>query len=357
MRQSETYRWLVTEHSRRELLAGLATVTAATLFRPTPACAQQSGIIDTHHHIYPPNYTKQNLQRIVSDVGVAPASLYANWSPAYALERMDKAGVATAINSMSSPGVWFNDGEAGRGRARECNEFGAQMMRDYPRRFGMFAAIPLPDIDGSLREISYGLDVLRLDGIGLLTSYAGKLLGDLAFVPVMEELNRRKAVVFVHPTMSCCGNVSPGISAPTLEFPMDTARTITNLVMSGSFAQYSDIRFIFSHGGGVLLTVTNRISSAIGRMPAEERARKVPKGLDQMLQAQHYDLAGIGLNPAAMAGLRKMLPASQLLYGSDEPLNSTIQMASSILGLGFADAELKAVQRENALQLFPRLRA
>ena len=127
--------------------------------------------------------------------------------------------------------------------------------------------------------------------------------------------------------------------------------------MSGSFAQYSDIRFIFSHGGGVLLTVTNRISAAIGRMPADERARKVPKGLDQLLQAQRYDLAGIGLNPAAMAGLRKMLPASQLLYGSDEPLNSTTQMASSILGLGFADAELKAVQRENALQLFPRLRA
>ena len=173
---------------------------------------------------------------------------------------------ATAINSMTSPGVWFEDGDAARGRARTCNEFGAQMIRDFPGRFGMFAAIPLPDTDGSLKEIEYALDVLKLDGIGLLTSYAGKLLGDPAFTPVFDEINRRKAVVFVHPTMSCCGNPMPGVSPPTIEFPMDSTRTVTSLLFSGGFARYADTRFIFSHGGGMLLPIVQRLYRAAAQM-------------------------------------------------------------------------------------------
>ena len=267
---------------------------------------------------------------------------------------MDQAGVATAINSMLSPGVWFDDGAAGRSRARECNEFGAQLMRDYPGRFGMFAAIPLPDVEGSLREIAYAFDVLKLDGIGVLTSYAGKLLGDPSFVPAFEEINRRKAVVFVHPTMSCCGNLMPGVAAPVLEFPMDTTRTITSLIVNGTFARYPDIRFIFSHGGGMLLPVVNRIGFVAARMQPDERAAKLPKGLEYELQRQYYDLASIGFNPAATEGLRKLLPISQLLYGSDEPFNSTTQMAASIQQLSLSAGELQAIQRDNALRLFPR---
>jgi 6-methylsalicylate decarboxylase len=182
--------------------------------------------------------------------------------PSGAIEKMDQAGVGTAINSISTPGVWFDDGNAARIRARECNDFGARLMRDYPGRFGMFAAIPLPDTDGSLREIEYALDVLKLDGVGVLTSYTGKLLGDPLFSPVFDELNRRKAVVFVHPTSSCCDNPIPGVDTALIEFPMDTTRTITSLLISGAFARYSNIRFIFSHGGGMLIPVANRIVAA-----------------------------------------------------------------------------------------------
>ena len=177
-------------HSRRAVLAGMGAIGVAAALRPAKAGAEVASpavrTVDVHHHIYPPHYLADNLEHIAKDLGPA-SSRIKNWSPKGAVEKMDQAGVATAINSMTSPGVWFEDGDAARARARECNEFGAQMIRDFPGRFGMFAAIPLPDADGSLREIEYALDVLKLDGIGVLTSYAGKLLGDPAFTLVFER--------------------------------------------------------------------------------------------------------------------------------------------------------------------------
>jgi predicted TIM-barrel fold metal-dependent hydrolase len=345
--------------SRRDVFVGIAALgAAASGLWPATATSQVASpavrIIDTHHHIYPPRYKTENIERVVKDIGIAPAAFYLNWSPGGAIEKMDKAGVATAINSMSSPGVWFGDGEAGRARARECNEFGAQLERDFPGRFGMFAAVPLPDVEGSLREIAYALDVLKLDGIGLLTSYADKFLGDPTFSPVMEEMNRRKAVVFVHPTTTCCVGLVPDVSGPYLEFMMDTTRTITSLIVSGAFGRYPDIRFIFSHGGGALLPVVNRIAALAARMKPEERAAKLPKGFEYELRRQHYDLASVGFNPAAMEGLRKLLPNSQFLYGSDEPFSSTVDMAASLNKLGFSSNDLQAIQRDNALRLFPR---
>lgn len=270
---------------------------------------------------------------------------------------MDAAGVATAINSMSSPGVWFGDGEAGRARARECNEYGATLISDYPGRFGMFASIPLPDVDASLSEISYALDVLKLDGIGVLTSYESKLLGDLAFVPVLEELNRRQAVVFVHPTMSCCSIPVAGVAPPIIDFPVDSTRTITSLMFNGSFVRFPDIKFIFSHGGGALLPLANRLDMAVSRLKPEDKARIAPQSAQRELRRQFYDLASIGLNTAALAGLQKMLPNSQLLYGSDEPFTSTVQTMKALSASGFSVDDWTKIQRSNAQSLLPRLRA
>ena len=345
-------------HSRRQVLAGIGAATAASLL-PAAASGEIASpatrIIDVHHHLYPPRYLADNFAHIVKDIGPVAASIATKWSPDNAIEKMDRAGVATAVNSMTSPGVWFDDGETGRTTSRVCNEFGAELIRDFPGRFGMFAAIPLPDIDGSLREIEHALDVLKLDGIGLLTSYAGKLLGDPVFMPVFDELNRRRTAVFVHPTMSCCGNLSPGIIPPTLELPMDTTRAIASLLIGGSFARYPEIRFIFSHGGGVLLSVVNRISRQAEAMKPEEKAVKLPRGPQYELERQYYDVAAIGLNPAGMTGLRQLFPVSQLLYGSDEPNYSSAETVSSLQKLGFSAAERQAVQRDNALRLFPRL--
>jgi len=311
-------------------------------------------IIDTHHHIYPPNYTKTNIDRLVNDSIALPASAYTSWTPGAALETLQKAGIETAISSITSPGIWFGDGiEKARARARECNEFGAAMARDFPRRFGMFAAIPLPDIEGSLKEIEYALDVLKLDGIGLMTSYESRLLGDPGFLPVFRELDRRKAAVFVHPTMSC-GNLFPGFAGPQIEFPTDTARTITSLIFGGTAASCPNVKFIFSHGGGTLAMVVQRFGRVAARLTPEQRKACMPNGFEAEIRRQYYDLASIGSSEIGMAAVLKMLPVSQLTYGSDAPFGSATEIAAGITRLGLSEADQRAIRRDNALRLFPR---
>ncbi len=311
-------------------------------------------IIDTHHHIYPPSYTKANIERLVGDTLALPPSAYTSWTPGAALETLEKAGISTAISSITSPGIWFGDGvEKARARARECNEFGAGMARDFPGRFGMFAAIPLPDIEGSLREIEYALDVLKLDGIGVLTSYESRLLGDPGFLPVFKELDRRKAAVFVHPTMSC-GNLFPGIGGPQIEFPTDTTRTITSLIFGGTAGACPNVKFIFSHGGGTLAMVVQRFGRIAAKLTPAERAARMPNGFEAEVRRQYYDLASVGSSPVGMAAVLKLLPVSQLTYGSDAPFGSATEIAEGITRLGLSEADLRAIRRDNALRLFPR---
>jgi predicted TIM-barrel fold metal-dependent hydrolase len=311
-------------------------------------------IIDTHHHIYPPRYVGPNVERLVRDSALLGAAAYTSWTPETALEHMERAGIATSIVSITSPGVWFEDGKDNAAtRARVCNEFGAEMMQKYPGRFGMFAALPLPDTDASLKEIAYALDRLKLDGIGLMTSYEGKFLGDPAFAPALEEMNRRKCKVFVHPTMSC-GILFAGLRGPTIEFPTDTARTIASLALTGTMARYPDITYLFSHGGGTLPSIVQRFGGAVRGMSEEERAKKLPKGLDYELKRQYYDLASVGSSAPGMAAVLKLWPITQITYGSDAPFGSSTGIADGILELGLSDNDLRAVWRGNAARLFPK---
>ena len=178
-------------------------------------------MIDVHHHIAPPAYAQELIAR-----GQNEPPLF-RWSVQKSLEDMDKAGVATAITSITTPGVWFGDDGAARRLARKCNDYAATLVRDHPGRFGMFASLPLPDVDGSLEEIAYAFDTLKADGVGLMTSFDDKWLGDPAFEPVMEELNRRKAVVYTHPTVAdCCRGILPLVQRAVVEFQTDTSRAI-----------------------------------------------------------------------------------------------------------------------------------
>jgi 6-methylsalicylate decarboxylase len=312
-------------------------------------------IIDTHHHFYPPKFTAELVKRLKESD--SQKALRTNWTPRFSLDQMDHSGVATAIGSLTSPGVWLGNDEEGRAWARECNEYGAQLMKDYPGRFGMWAAIPLPDIDGSLREIEYALDTLKLDGVGLLTSYEdGKLLGDPKYAPVMEELNRRKTVVFVHPTVTCCSDPIPPLNESIIEFPTDTTRTITSLIYKGTFARCPNIRFIFSHGAGTLPMILTRISGFTKKMTPEQRAAIIPHGFEGELQRHYYDIASVATNPPGMAAVLKLFSTSHLLFGSDVPYWTIAAIVEGLNSLSLPSQDLHAIQRENALTLLPRLK-
>ncbi len=347
------------EPSRRSALGLLGAAMAGPALRLRSAAAQSADewIIDTHHHIYPPHYTSANIKRIVDNSHALPASAYTSWSPSRALEQMDKANVRAAIVSMTSPGIWWNNGSEAGDWARECNEFGAKMGKDFPGRFGMFAAVPLPDSEGSMREIAYAIDVLKLDGIGVLTSYAGKPLGDPSFAAVFDELNRRKLAVFVHPTMSCCGMDIANVNPPAIDFPTDTTRAITSLAFSGTFGRCPDIKFIFSHGGGTMPIIVQRLVGQLRNFKPEEVKKLMPNGFVGELKRQYYDIASIATNPAGMAAVFKLFSTSQLFYGSDAPFGSTMGMADALAKFELPAGDIKAIRRDNALKLFPRFAA
>lgn len=208
--------------SRRRVLAGLGATGLAALLssRPRFAAAPVPHRIDIHSHIAPPEW----IRRLTPEGVILPP--LANWTIARHLDDMDQAGVATAITSMTSPGLWFGDPAVARPLARACNDYAAQLRVDYPRRFGVFVVLPLPDIDGSLKELEYGLDVLKADGVCLFTSYGDKWLGDPAFDPVFAELNRRKAVVYTHPiSANFCGTWCPASTILPSSAPIRRARS------------------------------------------------------------------------------------------------------------------------------------
>ena len=250
-------------------MGSLAAIGAGQLL-PLSAAWPQSGapasdsagmagrVIDVHHHLMPPKYLEVAREAILK---VSAFPQVVDWTIARSLEEMDKNGVRTAIVSISTPGIMFGGREESRRLARECNEYAAKMVSDYPGRFGFFAAVPLPDQDGSLKEIEYALDTLHADGIGLLSNYDGKYLGDPAFAPVFDELQRRKAVAYTHPTfLSCCLNVVPGVHVSTEEFAFDTTRAISGLLYSGTLSRCPDVKFIFSHGGGTFPSLPDALA-------------------------------------------------------------------------------------------------
>jgi len=202
--------------------------------------------IDIHHHFAPPAW--------IAEVKGRPLLQTANttWTPEKSIEDLDRAGSAAAVISITNPGLWFGDNQTTNRIARACNEYGAKLVQQYPTRFGLFAAMPLLDIDATLKEIAYAYDVLKVDGVGLFTSYGDTWLGNAAFRPVMEELNRRKAVVHVHPTAAnCCRNLDYGTSPGSIEYGTDTTRAIIGVTFNGDTTRCPDIKFIWSHGGRV----------------------------------------------------------------------------------------------------------
>lgn len=311
-------------------------------------------LIDVHHHFVPEAY-KDALA--AAGAACPPPGFQAplrDWTLARSLAAMDEAGIATAILSITTPGIHFGDNAAAKRLARACNEVGARMVTDHPRRFGLFAALPLPDIEASLSEIGYALDVLKSDGIGLYTNYAAKWLGHADFAPILAELDRRSAIAFVHPTAApCCCGLQPEFNEAVIEYGTDTTRTIASLLFSGAAARYSNIRWVFCHAGG---TMPYLIARLLNEAKRPRSARAVPNGVMHELTRFHYDIAQTA-NPAPIACLRQLIPASQILFGTDYPYG--IGCAGHVAALAqcrLDDAQRAAVERANALRLLPRLR-
>jgi predicted TIM-barrel fold metal-dependent hydrolase len=306
------------------------------------------GKIDVHHHVGPPPSSSGGN-------GGGPP-----WSPEIAIEEMDRNGVAAGIGF---PGPIAVSADLGRGRkqAREYNEYGALIGKDHPGRFGLFAALPMHDIDGSLKEIEYALDVLKADGFGISTSYGDLWLGDAKFQPVFEELNRRKAVVYVHPNDApCCTPATmtyekQGISGPWIEWPMNTARTIFSFLLSGNTRQFPEIRMIFSHSGGVMPLLISRIAgfkdwSAVG---LEKLKELFPEGIEAEFRKLYFEGAQ-GFDPVNFAALRALVPLSHILFGTDYnrfPISHTVKAFEN---LRLPSDSRRAIERENAVKLLPR---
>jgi len=337
--------------TRRGFLTGLAALGAGTLL---PGCQTSGGgagadgkpfRIDVHHHFVPDAYTAAMKANKIRPV---------KWSVQASLEEMDKSGTATALISPPPPGITFGDEAFRRKLARDINEAGAKIVSDRPTRFRLMASLPFADIEGSLAEISYSLDTLKADGISLMTSYNGKYLGDPTHWAILEELNRRKAVVYTHPTTpACCRGIQPYVSINAVEGPVDTTRTMVSLMFQGGAAKFPDIKWIFSHSGGV----TPFLLSRYQREEVEkDRKNVLPNGLMHELRKFYYDTAQ-GHHEGALKALLAIIPVSQVLYGTDYPFWDGRKVSDDLAKGGLSAADLMAIDRGNALRLFPHLKA
>ncbi len=337
--------------TRRTVLAGIAGLGTNLAFGP-PSFAQSARRVDVHTHFGSPNWlaavgAKNELR--------APLPSLKDWPATRMLEAMDSAGTQVAMLSLTSPGVWLGDKAEARKLARESNEYAARLAADHPSRFGVFAVLPFPDIDGSLQEIAYSLDTLKADGIQLFTSYDDKWLGDPAFDPIFQELDRRRAVVFVHPAIpGCCKGLLPGIADTVIEVQTDTTRAIARMIFSGASQRFSNVRVIWSHAGGTMPSVNERLV-LLAKDP--RYAALLPQGFLYEAGKFYYDTATTS-NATAMSALRRVASPSHIVFGTDFPFRGIDDQVRALTGSGiFKAAELSAIAHGNTVALLPRVAA
>jgi len=309
--------------------------------------------IDTHHHILPDFFWRETNDSHAPVGGLAPLQ----WSKEAMISFMDDAGIDVAVMSVSTPGVHLGDSEKARSLARRCNEFAAELVHARPDRFASFACIPLPDIDSSLEEVSYAFDVLRLDGLVLFTNSNGVYLGDAALEPVFQELERRKAVVFVHPNPSPDAAAhSLGLPDNLLDFPTDTNRAVAQMHYTNRFARTPNVKYIFSHAGGSIPYLAARfaIIDEMGFIPGGDQ-RGSAAG---MFRRMYWDTALAASDPV-LRMLRDVAGVDRILYGTDFPYlrrDLAVKSKQQILqSSALNDSERRAILCGNASSLFPRL--
>ncbi len=311
-----------------------------------------SRAIDVHAHYLPETYRVALLAGGHGQPDGFPQ--IPDWSAEQHLAVMDRLGIETSLLSISSPGVHLGDEAATRDRAREVNEAGRRAVVDHPGRFGLFASLPLPDVDAAIAEIAYCCDHLDVAGFTLLTNIGGTYLGDRAFEPVFDELDRRGTRLFIHPTSPACWEqTSFDRPRPMVEFFFDTTRAVVDLVLNGTVALHPGIEFLVPHAGATLPMVADRVS-AFSLLLGVDPSVDVLRDLGRL----HFDLAGFPI-PRQLDALLTLTTLGHLHYGSDYPF--TPEVVAAMAGERLAEAgdppgSLSDVLRANTARLFPTLR-
>jgi len=352
------------ELPRRQLLnhAIRAAATAAALHMfgrrafasPKPDGARATTLtVDVHHHMLPDFFFRETNEAANPVGGIAPPA----WSKELMLSFMDEAQIDAAVMSISTPGVHVGDDRRARALARRCNEFAATLIQANPSRLGGFACLPLPDVDGALEELRYALDELKLDGVIVFSNSRGIYLGDARFAPLFEELERRRAVVFIHPNMSPDPTAHKlGLPDALIDFVADTTRAVAQMHYSNRFALTPNVKYIIAHAGGTIpyLAGRFRIVDEMKVMPGGEARGTAAETFRRL----YWDTAASWSDPVINM-LRATVGLDRVLFGTDFPY---LRRDLAIAGAGelrrtpaIDEAEYKAVLGGNALQLFPRL--
>lgn len=316
----------------------------AVVNKPRPVAAP--GSVDVHHHIRVPG---------------TPAAALRPWSATEALYEMDAQGVGLAITYAGGVPAPRDSAGTAAALARTMNEYSAALVSSHPTRFGMFAALPMLDVDATLQEIDYCIEALDCDGFALNTSYAGRWLGDPVFAPIMDLLNDRGAVVFVHPNDYNTADLTYGggaVTGPWLEWPTNTARTILDLMTSGTIARTPKLRYIFCHGGGVAPLLISRIAGLADwrAMEPESYQQLFPRPVEEQFASLYFELAQ-SYAEENYAALSALVPPSHILFGSDWD-NFHLDHASTAFRQMRIDPKgREEIGRANALTLLGRASA
>jgi 6-methylsalicylate decarboxylase len=313
--------------------------------------------IDVHQHVVPP-FWAEDLPNHGGDPsgprsGDPSHSTLPQWSPQTAIDLMDSQEIATGILSLTAPGIVAWEKSERRKMARRVNEYTADLVAKRPDRFGNFATLPLPDIDGALTELEYALDTLQADGVILLGNYAEKYLGDAAFEPLWAELDRRRTVVFVHPGLPL--PPADGVAGPLVDYPFDTTRTAVQLVLNGIVDRYPGARVILAHAGGFVPYASHRFAELAHVFRPDAAA---PEAILSSFRRYYFDTA-LSSSRAALPTLKAFAECGHILFGTDFPFAPADVAASFTTKLdayeGLTADEHKAISHSNALALFERL--
>ena len=313
--------------------------------------------IDVHQHVVPPFWAKELLAHGGDPSGARSGdpsnSMLPQWSPEGAIALMDSQEIATGMLSLTAPGVvgWHKNQR--REMARRVNDYTADIVAKRPDRFGHFATLPLPDVEGAVREIEYSFDTLHTDGLILLGNYAAKYLGDPAFEPVWAELDRRQAVVFVHPGLPLAP--AAGLAGPLVDYPFGTTRTAVQLVLNGIVDRYPRARIILSHAGGFVPYASHRFAE-LAHVFRPDAAK--PGDILASFQRFYFDTA-LSSSAAALPSLKAFARKGHILFGTDFPFAPADVVAAFTGKLdaydGLTAAEHTEISHDNAWALFPRL--